>query len=386
MNASRREISPARPAGVWNWWSDRSHRYVLPIAGAGSLVLGLTLALDARAPWGAYAPLVLVALGVGTLASGLARLAVRSTPPPPAPTPAERFAAETWVICPSCTARSTQSVAPPTPGPSPAIATPGGAPLSASTGVGPEDPGNSLWRSWVPLVGRLPVELIGPVAETAYVPHRPGTPSLYEEGEPVLPHGVAENAASSPHPSTARPARELPAARRRVRPEIWAASVDAREGPEIRGAAVPPDGEPSIPAARTGDPVLREALNPMPPHRRPGPNPATHRGTARKERVLRPVQIDRCANCDDPVLEPTNWRRCAVCRSTLCSECIVSALVTHERGWCARCTELEEFDALATALLPRPRPPTERASSSPSTLSFPPSAGGERSTAGALAH
>ena len=69
--------SPSPSSRLLVWWANHSHRYVVPIVGAVSVSLGVSLAIDSSIPWRTYTPPLLVLVGAGTLASGLAALAIR---------------------------------------------------------------------------------------------------------------------------------------------------------------------------------------------------------------------------------------------------------------------------------------------------------------------
>jgi hypothetical protein len=357
MSEVARSPVPASSSGVLAWWAHHSHRYVLPAAGAATLALGLSAALDAHAVWGAYAPPLLLALGVGTLATGLARLAVRKPPVPVAPPVPERSSAESWVICPSCNARGFDVVTPETAKPwwethpSMLVAAPAG-PFAD-----PGPPGDFLWGSWVPTVGRMPVELVGPVPETAYVPHRPGAPSLYEEGEPIILD--LEEVVEVPSEST--PTVSSPDA-----PSPMLVGVEATERRVLTaplGPNPPPPGPPLAPVRSVGIPiedrVLHEALNPTPPHLRPEPVYAASAPGLRPV-VATSASPDGCANCAAPVLHPKSWRRCTECLRQMCAKCMMTAFLTLERAWCSRCAELRSFDTLSEELAPRSRAPSDR--------------------------
>ncbi len=337
-SATALERSPRAVA----WWADRFHRYVLPVAGAISVTLGVSLAVGARFPWDAYLPLVLVVLGVGVLASVLARYGTGTVPPTVAPAPSERFIADTLVICPSCSARSFEAVSSASPHPSAwRVPDPSrGAFAPGSSELLTANPGDFLWGSWLPGTGRLPVELVGPVPETVYVPPRPGTPTLYEESEPVFVGGPpAGGTRGTPSGSTVPGSPSLSA-------RSWTVTEIVEPESDLPTSLAGWKGVGSAtldyPIA---DPLLQEALNPIPPHLRTGSTPANPAPPVPPPRPWEPGHPGLCADCSDPVPDLANWRRCSDCHHLLCAGCMVSALLTRERAWCAHCAELRILTA-----------------------------------------
>lgn len=341
MTEKSRPAPPGPSSGAMAWWADRSHRYVLPVAGAVAVALGLSLALGARFPAGAYLPLVLVLLGIGVLASALAHLEVRKAPPAEAAVASERFIADTLVICPSCSARSFEAGStstPPSggwrvPDPSQTVPAPGSAVASAT------NPSGLLWgTSWLSESRRLPVELVGPVPVTVYVPPRPGASPLPAKLEPAR-SGVPEtgdlpggSGGLTPRGNAETPGRtwtisDLPGSGPRV-----SANTRNREGVGSSAFEYP-----------VGDLVLREALNPTPPHLRTGPSLAEAPSRLPLPHSWEPVPPTQCADCHDPVPDPASWRRCSDCRHVLCADCMVSALLTRERAWCSHCAEVRSL-------------------------------------------
>jgi hypothetical protein len=324
--------------------TNRSRRYLVPIAGAVSVTLGLSFAIAARFPGDVYLPLVLVSLGVGVLSSALGSIGPREPLATAAATSSERFIADTLVICPSCSARSFEPVAtlPPAastgawrvPDPVPGALATGPAHAVAST------PGDFLWGSWASETGRLPVELVGPVAETAYVAPRPGAPTLYEEGEPVMFEPVAsstpatETRASSSVSAVSASAPVMP------RPEI-----EDSESTLVMGLSDWRSVGSSVLEYTSADVVLWEAMNPTPPHLRAPSTPRAAPTPVSRSARSQAIPSGQCADCAELVPDPANWRRCLECGHLLCSVCMVDALVSRERPWCSRCAEARHLVA-----------------------------------------
>ncbi len=348
---SARERAPGGRSG----WTARSPAWVLPVAGAVSFAVGLFLAVDRSVPWGVYAPELLSLLGAATLVSGLARLGLPRARPVESRAPAQRTTAESWVICPSCSARSIEAVTPRTSrsgrasDPSRAVVS-WAAPATNATG-----PGDFARASWVAEVRTLPADRVGPVPETAYIPHRPGAPSLYEEGAPPL----LASSASDDDRERAAPAvvaeSDAPSSRSLATADVPGSGVVATTVRKDRGHAIWTSRDAVVLGNSIEGRVLREALNPTPPHLRPPSRRAPVAPTERLPLSDGPGTGVRCANCNDPVLAPAPWRRCPDCLSSLCAECVVSALLTHERGWCSRCAELRHLESLGAEPAPRAR-------------------------------
>jgi hypothetical protein len=331
-----------RPPSRWAWWADRAHRYLLPAAGAVSVTLGVSLAIGARFPGDTYLPLALVVLGVGVLASVLARVESDNVPPPEAAAPTERFIADTLVICPSCSARSFQTPSTPSPHPSAwrVPDPPRAVPSSGGSAAFTANPGDFLWGSWIPESGRLPVELIGPVPETAYLPHRPGAPTLHEEGEPVIVGTEGSKTPLESAPPSAAPSTSRTSGR------SWASAEVLESEVEVLSSS------PSWKAVGSSaldflsfDPLLQEALNPIPPHLRTDSHARNAPAPVRAPRPREPVPAGHCADCGELVPDLANWRRCSDCHHLLCAGCMVSTLLTRERAWCSHCAELRNCTA-----------------------------------------
>jgi hypothetical protein len=341
-----REVNSSGPYGSSRrtvaLFSERTHRVVWSGVGVWCVLLGLSLTFGVRTPWEAYLPLVLVISGLMLAVTGLVRPEPLDRPSVAAAGASDRYIADALVICPSCSARAidTASVDQPPSGawrvPDPAHATPVPPPsaLTATT------PGDFLWTSWLPPAGKLPVELIGPVAETAYVPPKPGAPVLYEEGEPIDIADLIPILGPEPEPTP--PLASVPdlAPAATVSPSADYNDYDLPTGmPGWKEMGFSVGGS-------LLDPMLEEALNPTPPHLRP---PAPLLTLPPPEPPLRPWEVDarslQCADCRDPVPDPANWRRCLDCHRALCADCMVSALVVRERAWCSHCAERRGLDS-----------------------------------------
>src|SRR5271170_3693439 len=343
------------------WWANHSHRYVIPIVGAVSISLGLTLAVAPHLPWRTYTPPLLVIVGAGTLASGIATLAIRTShatrgpsvsragPSPVSPPPLPN------ATLPSSAHRPHGGERNPAPGPAYR-----GAASDRSLTI-PADPGEYLWQSWAAPSNHLPVELVGPVRESAYLPSVGGAPALYEEGEPVF---VGCEGRDVQREMTPFPPGEssLLAGEPLATTEIVAPGTSAAGSLPGWTNSASSGGAPSLSESVMTNPVRHEAVNPTPPHLRPRtsstrPSAPSHRPPPRP--MVRGV---RCATCHAAVSDPPNWRRCLDCQRHLCAECVVGALLTYQRGWCSRCAEHRNPEPASIG--PLPRIPSPRADGS----------------------
>jgi hypothetical protein len=164
--------------------------------------------------------------------------------------------------------------------------------------------GDMLWTRLNPdPVGGLPVELVGPIAESAL------------ESLPGESYEAAADLAG------------------------WAGEVAT-----VAGAPAWP--VPEIPAGGTWTPTEHEAFNHLPPHLRAsppswkevrGPHPPTSRSS--------PPDGPHCASCQRALSNPPAWRSCTSCHRPFCGDCAFRARRNLGTGRCTTCrarTEIEE--------------------------------------------
>jgi hypothetical protein len=353
-DANHAEISEARA-----WWAARSRRYGLLIGSAATSALGVSLTLAGRLAWEHYVPAALVFAGAGLLGGAIAirprgdPTSVRSESHVPKASTAGTEGVDTFSDSPGLNLSSLGTVSSHQQIHSSSAGRP-----SKITASGKPDPGDFLWESWTPLVGGLPVELVGPVPETAYVAPQPGQPKLYEEGEPVVlepsyfeDDGLDWGTGNSLGVLVAVPSHSPSGSGSPVVTNVVSPKAQLGTSTEALGGSDPIESP-------TVTPVLTEALNPTPPHLRKNPARA-------KLRAPRPLHSEnslahptRCADCRVLVNVPKIWRRCPDCHRQLCTHCIVEALVAFEEGWCSHCAGLRHLDMLTKELAP----PTRRLS------------------------
>ncbi len=369
MRDGRQAVGHERGPRRLACWTGHSDLYLLPIVGMICLTLGVSLTFNLRVPWGPFAPLILMILGLGLVVNVIVGLAAWSVPPsdklgPTYPSAVRPGAAQAF---PS--ARSVDVA------PIPGRAGSGESRARKPTGNSGShadyhvSPGEYLWRSWVPPARKLPGELVGPVPETAYVPHREGAPSLYEEGEPVILASVKNEDRPDAGSRALLDAGDFP-----LFPSLTNAL--AREPEDFRAVRVQPPA-PTTPAIGRNS-VSGGALQ------RPASRAATDLRTAPSRAPIgsavpagagRPggeaLHTLRCASCRQSVGESVILRRCFACLRRLCADCAAAGHRTREGVWCRRCAEAEHSDGLSQELARRYRPAADaiRRSTPPSALS-----------------
>ncbi|MGA8663832.1 MAG: hypothetical protein WB809_02010 [Thermoplasmata archaeon] len=329
--------SPSPSSRLLVWWANHSHRYVVPIVGAVSVSLGVSLAIDSSIPWRTYTPPLLVLVGAGTLASGLAALAIRRSHAARAAAAAVAAVSAPMGSLTTCSDYLPEPFAPGAGARVPMPALVRGAASPDSTITIPSDPGEYLWRSWSTPSTHLLVDLVGPVPETAYRSWGNDEPVLYEEGEPIFvgaPSGLTPSGGNGP-----LPLREGASISSEYMSTTRLLGTDPDGAVQFPGwtDTVSSGGPPSYSASRIANPVHHEALNPTPPHLRPRPSPARNTLPGHHPHPASIQRGVRCATCHTSVTDPPKWRRCLDCQRHLCADCVVSALLTYQRGWCATC-------------------------------------------------
>lgn len=399
MNANPRAVEIVAPDSDGLSSTSWSARVLVASAGLATLALGILLALYQIWAWGAFASKILLVVGTVLVVEALFG---------PSETASPSSAGELTLA--QRHARYEASLAVAEPGPdlesdyregSEMGWTPE-APVQEVTswlaGSTAADAGEELWHRWGSSAGRLPVELVGPVPETAYIPPHPGEPVLYEEGEPVAIEALLANGPASwiatpeiacappesmiPHPTPpAPPPKALePIAPIVVAPPVMispemvpnapAAPVPVEIVPEVAFAPAlsPPELDMSAFLSIAATPVAREALNPTPPHLRPEPTHAAAHRPAHPDRAPHHAgSSTRCADCHKVVRNPKVWSRCSDCHSQLCSHCIVDALLEYEWAWCTHCAGLRNIDAIPGQLAPPHRTARPRKASRPAS-------------------
>jgi hypothetical protein len=329
----------------WERWTHATHQYVLPAIAAGGLALGGALVAGAPRVLEEYVPAALVVLGAGTLGSsvlyqGWRRHVARSTAAATIP-PAARGGTPPTTACPTCAetaahrewadlVRRAWHTAVPAGLHAPA--------LDPATGL---TPGDALWQTWREAqIGRLPVELVGPVPETAWSPPEPGSFVPFPNREPtwmvvdgvlipILPDGEIPAVVERPRELSADVS--VPAESPCVSVETFVVS-----GPSVPSVAPSPAAEVAAFPATPEEWLTGEALHPLPPHLRgeaptwTGPVPSIPASTVALSSIT-------CASCARSFDEDGAWGPCPECGEPVCPGCRVRAVVDYGHTWCTTC-------------------------------------------------
>jgi hypothetical protein len=339
------EPSPAVTAGGlvrrWERLTHATHRFLLPTAAAAGLSLGGALALGAPRALEAYAPLALVVLGGGALGSSLAYLRWRTHESAARAAPVPLRSASPTAPCSRCAeldahhewAEIVRR----------AWHTPVSSPLrgTMAAGIAPHSAGQQIWDTWAPTASEsLPVALVGPVPETAWVQPRPGAYVPFPQKEPSL--RVVGEALAPIVPPTAvelpSPAEPIPT----TRPEEFPASVPSFTAPaplldttflDLAGFSELGLGpfDPSL------DWLVLEALHPLPPYLRPRAE-ATWSAPAEASSRSTEIEIEEtCGSCTQVIPEDTGGGVCPECGVPVCHSCRARAIVEFGHTWCLLC-------------------------------------------------
>jgi hypothetical protein len=341
---SRAEFTDER--ATWRArWAHASHRLIPPVAGGAALVAGSVMAAGVRSPLGEYAPAILLATGAAavsaTLVNLLARRSRASGPGDPRADAVEE-AARLEELCRYCEGTGLSALEDPE---DPASVGPIGSRrivLSSST-----TPGDQIWSGWLRTDGgHLPVGLIGPVPETAYMPPRAGQFIPFPEREPDLiltadlPSRRGSALREPPRPAPF-PVEELD---RLFPPDLPA--TDSSTAP-VSGPLDVPDEIGSDPVFGTPPPpgsleyqIHLEAITATPPHLRSAAPPRTESSTPAPRvpsRMSSMVARTECASCDRELVELRSWGPCPECLRPVCNLCLLESLWKHGRGYCGPC-------------------------------------------------
>lgn len=314
-------------------------------AGAGVLAASLFLLWSGSWSWSGEASLALLVVGVALLAGAVV---LPSTASAPASTVAPPRSGDAW--------RSKSGDAW-TPGASPSrdgrLEYTEGSELEAPSEL-PEhwttswmaaaaspEVADVLWQSWSTTPGELPVALVAPVPETAYVARKPDAPLLHEEGEPIaLETLVANEPAYWASRLPGEIQRSPPAAPESTEATLAVTTSAAVELPATAALSSVPASGPATPAG-----VAVEACEPTPPHLRPSPARSDIAQLSQSGRPTAAPSV-RCASCRKWVHDPKFWSRCGDCHSHLCTHCVVESLLAYEWAWCTHCAGLRHMNSL----------------------------------------
>ncbi|MCI4336964.1 MAG: hypothetical protein L3K18_03030 [Thermoplasmata archaeon] len=339
------EPSPAVTAGGlvrrWERLTHATHQFLLPAAAAAGLSLGGALALGAPRALEAYAPLALVVVGGGALGSSLVYLRWRGHAAAARAVPVRVPAAVPTAPCPRCAesdARHEWSEIVRRAWHTPIAGPPHG---SMAAGYSSPTPGQQIWDTWGPQsTAGLPVPLVGPVPETAWIQPPPGAHVPFPHKEPslIVVNGALTPIVSAvsgdvPNPSTpnpASPADALPAPVPSMpahSPELDTTFLDLARFAELGLGPF----DPSL------DWLVLEALHPLPPYLR---STAEATCAARAEATSLSTDIvieETCGSCTQTIPEDAGGGACPECGVPVCHSCRARAIVEFGHTWCLLC-------------------------------------------------
>jgi len=337
------------PAPEWETVAHHTHLYVLPAAGAASLVLGGLSISGIGGELPRILPLALIVAGASSLVGSLASYMCV-----PRAEKTESSSART----PVPTSPGESSPAPQTPvARKPARSRPELRPLS---GVGRASLAelarieDELWKRWAsPQRVSLGAALVEPVPETAYSPSRAGALAPYSDRDRDIVVLSGSLGAARAAPSTP-PSRAAPA-------------PPSRESPTTGGFAG--FASPLV-SGRSGElfdmdsldhPAYLESINPILPRLSARDS---ERGKGRREdcpaNSRATPRSGICSECSRRLLDFRAWVQCRVCRKPLCRECLEDSFTTEDAGSCSDCRTSRKWSASGRQSHPRAEVPGPR--------------------------
>ena len=331
------------PTLTWERLAHHAHLEVLPALGGLAVLMGLLGELRVRWALAGFLPLALLAVGstvlLGSIASYMclpARTGRVEHPASPEVAPPSR-----GVSAPPDT-RSVQSSEnrPKQPVPHSGI---GRATLAHLTQAEDE-----LWRRWAsPPASSLGASVVGPVASTAYSPHRSGAFVAFPERDR---DALVIGSNSSPErPKTAR----APQFRGPVRGDIALRGGATGRGTERESVRLGrasdltwADEPPPFLSGRGGmltldafdHPVDLESINPILPRLRTAVSSGRERNPRTAEVENREAAVRRfCSECSRALSDFRSWVECRFCRKPLCRQCLQESFEGEEAGACMEC-------------------------------------------------
>jgi predicted RNA-binding Zn-ribbon protein involved in translation (DUF1610 family) len=330
----------------WERWTDTAHRYLLPAASAAGLGLAGAAAFAAPRDVALFAPWALAALGAGALATSFGysrwRTHQAQLPPPTVRTPVSRPRA---IVRPHAgpdverewsdlVRRSWHTAVPVSSGRFGGSARPSTVPA-----------GEELWSHWEPsLPGSLPVELVGPVPETAWVPTASGKRTPFPAKEPGF---IVLGGELLPMPPAGTALPDTPASTLIGSPTTDGISTPGLSPSAPAALAPTPPTDPVTWPTFFGpvDELMTEALHPLPPHLRISPNSGATVPADAVEASFAGFELDpMCSSCSRVLPDPDEWRPCPECGEPVCQSCRSQAVVYYGHTWCASCAVGRAWD------------------------------------------
>jgi hypothetical protein len=334
-----------------SWWGSLDPRYILLMGGGLAIIaLGITLRIAGDLGWGLYAIAAVVISGLGLL--GVA-IGYPTSGTDPHPSYSEGYMPSASDLTdPPVDGVGNPSLGPTrNPRPSQGLYDEEALPPWNTSASGRSAPAEILGETWTPTSGGPLPEVVNPVSGIVNAPPRLGESKKDDARarlllDPSVSADAEERTSARASAVTLLPSPSRPSTGHRG-PEVEASPNPSEPpiatGPVVRTISI---------TASTGATLVREALNPTPPHLRAGSEPVAPRVAQPASKFGLPNRSTRCANCRTAIRVPKIWRRCPDCHHQLCNHCIVEALLAYEGSWCAHCAGLRHLDALAKELLP----------------------------------
>lgn len=317
-------------------------RYVGPFATGAGLTIGGTVLGTILEGLRLSGPEALLVLGAGALAGSITVLGSTRPRPVEVIPSASHPAVPESIVCSRCSnsvpAHEWAEIvrrAWHTAGPGPRAPAKG---VAASV----EAPGDQVWGQWAAQeVGRLPVELVGPVPETAWIPPSVGGIVPFPDREPTLRVVDDRLVPIEPGFSDMAPETEFAStAGGMALPALLPTFQPSSEFPPSTGSdlTMVPGGFSAFEPDLSFDWITAEALHPVPPHLRTGTPPERVGGPSRplpKHRGTKPERA--CASCARPLPPSVRARPCPECQKPVCLPCRTQAVVHYGQTWCNGC-------------------------------------------------
>ena len=389
------------PTLTWERVAHHSHLYVLPAAGVAASILGVVGLIGARMEPTALLPTALVLVGTSAIVGSVGSyMCLPKTEVAPVRAPGSHTKNAEPEAVNAVTGRaepSREKVFEPRPGR--AHVSIGRATLAELTQIEDE-----IWKRWArPQTAALGAELVGPVPETAFSPHKAGAFVAFpDKDEDAVPMEVDAKGIAAARPQEARrsPAsartidsagRSLQQAVRPARREFGAPTGATARTPVLLPVNVPigpsaksnPTGRVStvrprsrmeldspedmlpvggglvspLAAGRVGalsnldafdHPAYFESAAPTPP-RPSGPSDLRPGHTAHGHTGTRSPSVGRriCTECSRHLVEFRTWVECRACRKPLCQECLEESFHGRAPGTCSECGRNERWSPQA---------------------------------------
>ena len=340
MSAYARWTDRAPVHERWESFVHLSHRYFLPVAAGSCVTVAVATATGRLGPLSAYAPDVLGATGIGLLATSVGFWLSRR-PASGEAREAEGREAAVPTVCSKCSSPiddEGSDVHPP-------AATvreekPYYRPTPRAPPVAAWSAGDEIWSHWVvPAGGRLPVDLIGPVPETAWAPPARGNSPLFPDREPEYELTQGKLVAI-PKEEYEPESIDVPAEGSNEDEPPEAELVEIAPLVDLEGAGTPAGDVGLTLEVAHGNLVDRFISGAW--AAAPSAPPSAAQSSAGSEvrpspRLRRPFESCTCASCGDSLPSDAPGHPCPECDQPVCSRCRRWAVIHYGQTWCSAC-------------------------------------------------